>query len=476
MRSTKLFQVLSTFDVYELNRLRKFMHSPYFNSSDKLQVFYDLLWRFLKSESMDRKLIDKKHLWSVMEDQSPYDDRRFRKYTSDLLSLTETFLAVEQFKSNPIHEANHLLQSIQKKKLDPLYNKTIKSARRLAKRQPDRSSNYYYYQYKIEKSFYEISQAEIHRTERSNIDALIQNLDYFYLAEKLRYYCTLLSRRKIQKHEYNILFIEEILSHIEKEDYSNRPQIMIYFHVFKLYESTNNTPNYYDLKNLIQEHHRIFNSDDLRDIYLAAINFCIAKANKGDTKFLVELFEMYKQALQAEALFIDGELSPWSFKNIVLTGLRAGEDQWVESFIKDYSNRLNPSFRDNAVVFNMARLHHYREEYQKVIPLLNEVEFTDFSYSLGAKALLLATYYELGEIEVLHSFLDSFQVYLNRHKKSLPESRRQNYLNLVKYVRKLSNIVPGDAETIEKLETEIEQQARIADRSWLIEKIKQLKL
>jgi hypothetical protein len=124
----------------------------------------------------------------------------------------------------------------------------------------------------------------------------------------------------------------------------------------------------------------------------------------------------------------------------------------------------------------MARLHHYREEYQKVIPLLNEVEFTDFSYSLGAKALLLATYYELGEIEVLHSFLDSFQVYLNRHKKSLPESRRQNYLNLVKYVRKLSNIVPGDAETIEKLETEIEQQARIADRSWLIEKIKQLKL
>ena len=190
---------------------------------------------------------------------------------------------------------------------------------------------------------------------------------------------------------------------------------------------------------------------------------------------MIELFEMYRQALYAEVLYMDGELSPWSFKNIVLTGLRAGEDQWVEDFIRNYSNKLNPDFRENAVKFNMARLHHYRKEYEQVIPLLNEVEFTDFSYSLGAKALLLATYYELGELDALHSFLDSFQVYLNRHKKSLPENRRQNYLNLVKYVRRISNIMSGDLESIEKVETEINKQGKIADRNWLIEKIGELK-
>jgi len=88
---------------------------------------------------------------------------------------------------------------------------------------------------------------------------------------------------------------------------------------------------------------------------------------------------------------------------------------------------------------------------------------------------LLATYYELGEIDALHSFLDSFQVYLNRHKKSLPENRRQNYLNLVKYVRRISNILPHDTKAINKVEEEIKNQAKIADRNWLIEKIKELK-
>src|SRR6056297_542014 len=475
MRTTKLYQVLSEFEIYELNRLSKFIHSPYFNPSERLRIFFDELLKDLKSENEDKNLLRKKDLWNTFTNDTEYDDRRFRKYTSDLLSLVEDFLAIEVYKSNPIHQADFLLQAVQNKKLDLLYTKTINSAKRLAKRQPDRSSNYYFYKYKIEKSFYEISEVELHRTERSNIDLLIQNLDYYYLAEKLKYYCTFLSHRKTQKHEYNILFIEEILQHIEKEDYSDRPQIIVYFHVYKLYESTDNTKNYYALKKMIQKYEYIFNSDDLRDIYLAAVNFCIAKNNQGNTDFLIELFEMYRQALFAEVLYIDGELSPWSYKNIVLTGLRAGEDKWVEGFISKYAEKLNSEFKENAVKFNTARLHHYRNEYEKVIPLLNEVEFTDFSYSLGAKALLLATYYELGEIDALHSFLDSFQVYLNRHKKSLPENRRQNYLNLVKYVRRISNIMSGDLESIEKVETEINKQGKIADRNWLIEKIGELK-
>ncbi len=475
MKSTKLFKVLSRFDVVELNRLAKFIHSPYFNASEKIGCFFDEIYAYLKSSEPNENKLEKELLWKKLEGEEKYNDRRFRKFTSDLLSLVEEFLAIEKYKSNPVNHGDFLLQAVKEKKLDVLYSKSIKSARRVAKRQPDRSSNFYFYQYKIEKSYYEISQAEIHRTERSNIDSLIQNLDYYYLAEKLKYYCTLLSRKKIQKHEYSILFIEEILDHIEKGDYSNQPQIIIFFHVYKLYQSIENKSNYYALKKMIKKHDYIFNPDDLRDIYLAAVNFCIAKNNQGDSNFLFELFEMYRQALYAEVLYIDNELSPWSFKNIVLTGLRAGEDAWVEDFIHKYASRLNEEYRENAVKFNMARLHHYRKEYEKVIPLLNEVEFTDFSYSLGAKALLLATYYELDELDALHSFLDSFQVYLNRHKKSLPENRRQNYLNLVKYVRRISNMLPGDKEGIEKVESEIKTQAKIADKKWLIEKISELK-
>lgn len=472
MKGTKLYQTLSNFDAYELNRLKKFVDSPYFNTNDKISHLFDILYQHFKSD--EKKEPEKKIIFNQVFDEE-YEDRKFRKLASDLLKLIEQFLITEEFESQPLHQANYLLQAVHDKKLEKLYNTSVKSARRLADRQPERSANYFFYQYQIEKNYYELTEAELNRAERSNIDSIIQNLDYFYLAEKLKYYCTLLSRRKIHKHDYQILFIEEILDHIESHDYSEYPPIIIYFHVYKLYESYKNQSNFFELKKLIKKHQHIFTLDDLRDIYLASINFSIANLNKGNTAFLQETLITYKEALKAGALYIDGELSPWSYKNIVITGLRAGEDKWVESFISDYKHRLNSKHRENAVNFNKARLFYYRKEFEKVIPLLNEVEFTDFSYNLGAKAMLLASFYELDEVDTLLSFLDSFRVYLNRHKQSLPENRRKNYLNLIKYVKKLAHITPGAHEELNDLREEIEKNVNVkADISWLKEKIREL--
>lgn len=473
MKDSKLYQTLSTFDVYELNRLKKFVDSPYFNSNDRISHLFDLMYDHFKNNNEGELL--KEELAKTVFGKEDFEDKKFRKLASDLLKLVESFLTIEEFEKQPLHQANNLLRAVHHRKIEKLYNTTVKNAQRLAERQPDRSANYFLQKYQIEKNFYELSQAELNRAERSNIDEIIENLDYFYLSEKLKYYCTLLSRKKIQKHKYNILFIDEILDHIGAHDYNDQPQILIYYNVYKLYESYKNQENFFKLKSLIKKHQGIFTTDDLRDIYLAAINFSIANLNKGNTDFLKETYIIYKEALNAEALYIDGELSPWSYKNIVITGLRVGEDEWVESFIESYQKRLNRKHRDNAVKFNKARLHYYRKEFDKVIPLLNEVEFTDFSYNLGAKAMLLASFYELDEIDTLFSFLESFRVYLNRHRQSLPETRRKNYLSLIKYVKRLANIIPGDKVSLKMLEKEVEENVKVkADVNWLKEKIREL--
>lgn len=472
MESTKLYQTLSEFDAYQLNRLSKFVLSPYFNVNQKISALYNILHKHFKNEE---DLPSKEEIYAECDPKAvQFEDRKYRKLVSDLLKLVEHFLAVEEFSNNPLHQANYLLDAIQDLKLEKLYNTSVKTARRLASRQPHRTADYHFYQYQIEKNYYELSEAELNRSKRSNIDSIIQNLDYFYLSEKLKYYCTLLSRKKIQQHEYEILFIDEILTHIEEKGYQDHPEILVYFYVFKLYDNASNYDAYYRLKDLIKEKQDIFTRHDLRDIYLAAINFCISNANKGNQDFITELFVIYKQALYAEALFVDNELSPWSYKNIVLVGLRAGDYDWVENFIEVYADRLNPKYRDNAVRFNKARLYYYKKDFEEVIPLLNEVEFTDFSYSLGAKALLLATFYEMDEYDALSSFLESFKKYLNRHKKSLPDNRRKNYLNLIKFVKKLINIPFGDKKAIQELEKEIQEASSIADINWLKSKVKEL--
>src|SRR6056297_4170888 len=116
MKTTKLYQILSQFQVYELNRLSKFIHSPYFNPSERLSTFYDEIHTDLKSNETDPSALKKERLWNLLVPNEPYNDRRFRKYTSDLLSLVEDFLALDEYKSNPIHQADFLLQAIQQKR------------------------------------------------------------------------------------------------------------------------------------------------------------------------------------------------------------------------------------------------------------------------------------------------------------------------------------------------------------------------
>ena len=77
------------------------------------------------------------------------------------------------------------------------------------------------------------------------------------------------------------------------------------------------------------------------------------------------------------------------------------------------------------------------------------------------------------EIEPLYSLFESFRVYLNRNK-SLPESKKRRYKNLIKFTKKLTRINPGNKELLNKLRKEIEQTKDIVSIGWLKEKLSDL--
>jgi len=86
----------------------------------------------------------------------------------------------------------------------------------------------------------------------------------------------------------------------------------------------------------------------------------------------------------------------------------------------------------------------------------------------------MASYYELDEIEALHSLLDTFRVYLNRNKE-LPSTRRKHYLNTISIVRKLSKIASGNIRQIDKLTKELESTQGVVSKNWIFEKLAALK-
>jgi len=469
MRETKLYKALVQLNGHELNRLHRFVLSPYFNRNESIILLFEWIKNDLKDNSQTE--LTKEELWKQMlKANEPYDDGRFRKFQSDLLRLVEEYYAQETFEANPIHKAKYLLDSLYDNSLEELQSGAIKTVKRLTEEQTLKPASFYYFKYEIEQSTFNLNRSAIERSSKSNIEEIAENLDRFYLAEKLRYYCTILNHQHLAALDYKMLFIDEIIEHVEKHDYNDIPPILIYYQILLTYKEPEEKKHYTQLKFMIEKHIQLFPESEAKEILDAALNYSLKRMNAGETEYIRETFDLYKNFLERGILLVKGQITPWSFKNIVTTGLRLNEFDWIENFIHTYSQKLDPKLRVNAITFNMAQFYFYKKDYPKVISQLSQVEYDDMTYNLNSKTLLMASYYELDEIEALGSLLDTFRVYLSRNKE-LPAARRKHYLNTISIVRRLSRIVPGDKKEIEKLQAEVDNTQGVVSKNWILEKL-----
>ncbi len=472
MHKTKLYQILSSFSSFELNRLDKFIRSPYFNKNETWILYYEILHRHIKSKS--QKELHKKHIWKKLYTDAPYDDKKFRKLTTDLLQLVIRFLSVEKHFNSPLEVAKDILGHIRDKEITPLYNSSIKVSQRLAERHYYRNADYFYYRFNMDKTIFEMRNTLDKRlikdaSKDTGLDRIMAHLDYFYLAEKLKYYSIILTWGKMYRREENILFMDEIIQYVKENDFISIPSIALYYYVILLLKEPENESNYFTYKQLLAEYLELFPNEEQKELYEHLINFSIRRLNSGSKAFLSESFENYKLGLENEFLYIKGKLSPFLFKNIVTSGLRLKEYDWVENFINKYSDKLPEEIRSSAISYNLANLHFYKANYEEVLTLLQEVEISDIYYNLGAKSLLMATYYETQEWEVLDYFLHSFRVFLNR-QKNLPPNRVQSYLRLLTYTKRLMNIIGRDRPALTELYDKASKDA-FSSKNWLINKI-----
>ncbi len=91
MRETKLYNTLKQLNGYEMNRLHRFILSPYFNRNDATIRLFEWILKDLKEELPQSG--SKEELWKIAFGKDElFDDGRLRKLQSDLLKLVQEFL------------------------------------------------------------------------------------------------------------------------------------------------------------------------------------------------------------------------------------------------------------------------------------------------------------------------------------------------------------------------------------------------
>lgn len=474
----KTIKALEQLSIQELNWFREFVHSPYFNKHENLRKLIDII--VASSPNFDEKELTVKDVFKKIFPKDKFNPQKLSDLLTYLYRLYEKFLIQLESESDDAQSKLLLLHSYRLRKLDRQFSNTMKLLREggvINKEDEFR----FLIEYKLETESDLYFTAQDSRTTDKSIERKAKALDLFYLTAKLKACCDMLNRQNIVSEQFEIRMLDEVKLFVGNNfpALEQHPVILIYYQILLTIQESATEAHYSRLTELLEKHAVHMGQNELRVMYDYAQNYCIKKINSGNSKYLREIFKLYKTLLRQDLMFDENNnLSQWDYKNIVTTGTRLKEYEWCEQFLHDYKEKLPAADRENAFIFNLATLYYSRKKYDKALKLLQAVEFTDVYYSLGARSLLLKIYFEAEEFEPLYSLFDSFKIYLKRNKLVSAYQYRAHF-NLIKMAKRLTKIksrvgysrretIAKDTETLKK---KIDATPEITNLSWLLEMV-----
>ncbi len=465
MNDSKLISLYQTFHPEDWKPLHKFIHSPFVNESKEIQKLFSYLQKQLPKNKPP--LLKKTSVFAaIYGKQTSYNDVKIRQLMYRLLCLTEDYLLHQRQQQNKLQRQIDLATIYAQRNLKKHFDACIRNAHKLQTSDAHKNSDFYYQQYRLERVQSQFLEQQQDRKKEPNLQQVVDALDHFYLISKFKHSCAIYNYKNLFKVDYQVPLLEESLAYVAQHTWEELPALQLYHHSLLALKDTENEAHFYQLKQLLNTHYQVLPKNEIRDLYSVAINYCIKQLNSGNSHFIKEVFDLYKHALAKEVLLDDDHLSPWTYVNIVSIGLNLKEYDWVNDFIHTYKNALPPKYQEGHFAFSLAKLNYIQEKYPKVVQLLHQAEFDDVFLHLSSRTLLIQTYYELEEWEVLDSLLDSFKIYLLR-KKGIGY-HKDNYLNAVRFTKRVIHLNPYDKTKRAKLKTQIEDTKMVANKKWLL--------
>ena len=479
MEKSRLLKLLRSLSKEELRGLKKFVRNPFFNQRSEVPALLDVLEKSLKA---NRSLPDKEQAYRqifagrlndelALESKSAsaaasFDDHRVRMAMSFLYQLTGHFLALQDFLNDKPQYQRRLAAIFRRRQLPEQFAKICEEAIIAQERQPLRDAAFFEenYQLLLEKHRFAV---ESHAFENLDFQELSDRLDSAFLARKLWQSCFMLAHQSVSNTSYRFGLLDAALAHIEQTDALHIPAISIYYHCYRALTNPVEKTHFQQFKKLLTQHGELFPVEELHDLYILAINFCIRQYNAGNQDYLAEQFELYKEGFAKKYFLADGTLSRYTYQNAATIGLVLHELEWVERFVHEYRPALKEEHRESLFSFNLARLEYQRRRLGTALQLLQKAEYKDLMLSLAAKTLQLKIFFELREFDLLESHLQAIRAFIRR--KKVMGYHRENYLNTVIFTQKLLETNLFDKEERAALRREIEATKAVAEKEWLLE-------
>ncbi|MEM6879640.1 MAG: hypothetical protein AAF544_13820, partial [Bacteroidota bacterium] len=409
MKNSKLYDLLISLDPDQLKTFADYVQSPYLNKQEELGKLAAV---FAKSKG--NQVPDPEKCWKTLFPKEKFDNKKWSYLASGLLRLGEDFIAIEDLKQRKEEWALIKLRATARRGLEKSYRRQSKQFSTLMSEAPYHTQDH-------QRLKHDFLRLEINRTSRMGsrkqqptLQSMLDTLEADYLARKWRIGCEMLNHQAILPGEFRFDWLGP------EDDYTHLPakeRAELFRQAYNLLNQSDKGNKLPDFIANLQASAKRLDQNTRTALFQRAINSCVRQIRAGRRENVEILLDLYRIGLEEAYLLVDGQLAPLNYKNIIKLGLGLGQFEWVQIIIERYTQLLPDNNREDAYHYSLADLYYYQHEYDQALTHLRNTEFSDLTYALGARAMLLKIYYEQEETEALYALFSSFYIYLLRNKE-----------------------------------------------------------
>lgn len=481
MHDTRLIKILKTFSEEEFKDFGKFIASPYFSTGRDLVPLYKALKKFYPE--FEGNGMEKEKIFSKLG-KGKYNDQLMRILISDLYKMAVEYLKNLSAMASSVKTNLKLSESAIARGLFFLAEQHINEAEEMLMGDGI-DSDYFENRFEIENRKTDYNFFSDTTLYRGSLEKTASEHTVFnFLMLTSNHLHNLYSIKTNINTEYSDYILLNMLKNSRLEmlepqlsGSKDKDAARIFLYYILTHINSGEEYYFYKLKELLSSYLKYFVPSERRFLLLLYDSLCTKKMFDTDfEKFTVERLEAKKKMI-SEGMFRrqpPNYLSPVRFYSVIITGIAAGDHEWVEKMMKEHTADLAPEHRESLSNYFKAEVCFLKKDFEGSLSFAGKVDITTFFLKPTMYALQLKIYYELNYVDEALSIIDTFRHYIANNKQATVIIRKMR-TDFLKFYKKLLMYKNGKRTySLEQLKAEKLDPATL-QKKWLAEKLNVLK-
>jgi hypothetical protein len=482
MNDSKLIEFLKSFSKEEYRELQKFSGSSYISKGRKYNELLVSLKRYFPDFNNNK--LTKKFLYKSVFPGKTYNDQVMRNLINGLTRICEQFIVCRRIINDKGEYYNILADETLKRKLIDISENNLHKSE-ATNGLDGLDTNFYKKQYESEQTKREVYNLKYGQKESIEIlSKASTDFIYFFVLE----ISSQLEEMIVLNHNWNAGFeskltyeilknfnLDNILKFLKDNSYENYGLIELYVCHIKQMINFRNEELFESLKDKFKKYSALLSRWGKYNMYLALANACIRLQEINETKYTIELLELYKEQLDNNlyTAYSGTAMEQDLFRNIFINALKLKQFDWAENYLRRYLPELQPEYIENMKNFSYSNLYFEKRNFETALKYISQVKYDTFVFKFDVRALMLKIYYEMEYYEQARFLIDSFRHFIIENT-SITEYIKMVHLNFIKFVNEIIRLNESKKEFDSKRIINEISLSPARNKEWLIEKVEEL--